>query len=148
MLREGDIAPDFEGITDSGDRIRLYSLLEKSPVVLYFYPKDDTPGCTKEACTFRDNWERISQYGATVIGVSSDSEESHKQFKRKYGLQFILISDKNSKIREIYGVKGFILPPRVTFVINSDKRIVRVFNSQTKPERHVQIAIETLKAMK
>jgi peroxiredoxin Q/BCP len=145
MLKVGDIAPDFEGISDNGERIRLYEFLKSYHVVLYFYPKDDTPGCTREACSFRDSWNEIKKYNAIVIGVSSDTIESHRKFKEKYTLPFILISDTDGKIRERFGVKGFVIPARVTFVIEKGTgRIVHIYNSQLFPSRHVKEAIKAL----
>jgi peroxiredoxin Q/BCP len=144
MLKLGDKAPDFEGVTDSGERIRLTDLLKEHEVVLYFYPKDDTPGCTAEACAFRDNWDKVREKGALVIGISSDDVESHRKFKGKYKLPFTLVSDHDGKIRELYGAKGFLLPDRVTFVIDRKGIIRHVYKSQMRPENHVKEALRAL----
>src|SRR5437763_2026853 len=103
MVEEGKPAPDFELLTDEGERVKLSDFRGK-PVVLYFYPKDDTPGCTKESCTFRDQYQDFQDAGAEVIGVSSDSAESHEKFATKYRLPFILLSDRGGAVRKEYGV--------------------------------------------
>ncbi|MEM0373713.1 MAG: peroxiredoxin [Sulfolobaceae archaeon] len=148
MLKIGDKAPDFEADTDTGERIRLYEILKNKHVILYFYPKDFTPGCTREACSFRDSWPEFQKYNAIVIGVSSDDINIHRNFKNKYNLPFILISDKNKKIRELYDVKGFIIPARVTYVIKMiDGVIVHAYSSQFSPERHVREALTALRRL-
>jgi peroxiredoxin Q/BCP len=147
MVEVGDLAPDFEGHTDAGEMFQSRSVLGKSPLVLYFYPKDETPGCTKEACTFRDRWEELSRLGATVVGISSDSPESHTSFKKHHNLPFTLVSDANREIRKKFGVTGVLIPPRVTFVVDKNGRIVKKFNSQLHPERHVDEAIRALEAL-
>lgn len=137
-LSVGERAPDFEGTDDEGNKVRLSQLLEKGNVILYFYPKDETPGCTAEACTFRDNWEDFSKLDAQIVGVSSDNQDSHRRFKEKHGLQFRLISDTDKKIRDLYDVRGRIMPPRTTFVISRDGIIRNVFNSQLNFRGHVE----------
>jgi peroxiredoxin Q/BCP len=146
-LKVGDPAPLFEGVTDTGEPFRLGDHVGKRNVVVYFYPKDDTPGCTKEACAFRDSWDRITSTGALVVGVSSDSVDSHRDFKKKYNLPFTLVSDPKTKIREAYGVKGLLIPPRVTFVIDKKGRIVHVYNNQLNPEKHVEEALKALQTL-
>ncbi|QXJ29357.1 peroxiredoxin [Saccharolobus shibatae] len=148
MVKVGDKAPLFEGIADNGEKISLSDYIGKHNVVLYFYPKDDTPGCTREACAFRDNWNLLKDYDVVVIGVSSDDVDSHKKFKEKYKLPFILVSDPDKKIRELYGAKGFILPARVTFVIDKKGMIRHIYNSQTNPANHVNEALKALKQIK
>lgn len=138
-LKIGDKAPDFTLTDKEGKEISLSDFIGKK-VVLYFYPKDNTPGCTKEACMFRDNYEDFKTLGAEVIGVSSDSENSHKKFKSKYNLPFILLSDTKSIVRKSYGVKktfGFI-PGRETFVINENGIIVHRFNSLSNIDKHIK----------
>lgn len=146
-LTVGSKAPDFEGRTDDGQVLRLYDTLKNGPVVLYFYPKDETPGCTKEACTFRDNWGEIKDLGASVLGVSSDTVESHKSFKEHRKLQFTLVSDTGGKIRSMYDAKGALLPDRVTYVIDPDGTIKHVYKSQLNASRHASEAINALKLM-
>src|SRR5215467_10254312 len=119
-IHTGDRAPDFALPDRSGRTVRLSDFRGKQAVVLYFYPKDDTPGCTKEACAFRDQYQDFQDAGAEVIGVSSDSETSHEKFASKYKLPFVLLADKGGKIRKQYGVPATLglLPGRVTFVID------------------------------
>ena len=129
-----------------GDNVTLSEFFGKKNVILYFYPKDETPGCTKEACTFRDNYEELTKLGAEVLGVSGQSVESHKSFATHYGLPFILLSDENNKVRELYGVPstmGF-LPGRVTYIIDKKGIVRHIFNSQTQAPRHVEEAKRTL----
>jgi peroxiredoxin Q/BCP len=144
QLKVGDKAPLFEGTTDTGERISLGELVGKSNLILYFYPKDMTAGCTAEACGFRDNWEKIISLGATVIGVSSQSIESHKEFKEKSNLPFPLVSDPKNEIRKLYGATGFLMPPRITFVIDKAGVIRYILNSQLNITKHVRNALETL----
>ncbi|TRM98343.1 peroxiredoxin [Sulfolobus sp. F1] len=148
MVKIGDKAPMFEAIADSGERVSLADFIGKYNIVLYFYPKDDTPGCTREACAFRDNWDLLKEYDVVVIGVSSYDVNSHKQFKEKYKLPFILVSDPDKKIRELYGAKGFILPSRVTFVIDKKGIIRHIYNSQFNPANHVNEALKVLKKIR
>ncbi|MCL4450553.1 MAG: peroxiredoxin [Candidatus Thermoplasmatota archaeon] len=145
-LRVGDKAPDFTGISDSGERITLSEKLKEGPVVLYFYPKDETPGCVAEACAFRDRWEDVRKLGATILGVSSDSAESHKKFKANRNLQFTLIADEDKQIRKAYGATGTLIPPRITFVIDKQGMIKEVYNSQLNASNHVEVALKSLKS--
>jgi len=148
MLKVGDRAPDFAAISDSGTPISLYEYLKRGKVILYFYPKDNSPGCTAEAIAFKESWNRIRELGADIIGVSSDSVESHKKFKSSCELPFTLITDQDSKIRRLYGVTGLLMPPRVTFIIDNDAIIKNVYSSQMMARNHVRIAIEVLESMK
>ncbi|HTY17273.1 MAG TPA: peroxiredoxin [Myxococcota bacterium] len=144
----GDRAPEF-GLPDaSGATVRLSDFRGKKAVVLYFYPKDDTPGCTKEACSFRDSYEDFTTAGAEVIGVSSDSGDSHRGFASKYKLPFTLLSDRGGEVRRKYGVPATLglLPGRVTFVIDRDGVVRHVFNSQLAATRHVREALDALRA--
>jgi thioredoxin-dependent peroxiredoxin len=143
-LKVGDSAPSFESVTESGEKFSLSYSLGKSTVVLYFYPKDFTSGCTKEACTFRDNWDRVTSLGATVVGISSDSPETHARFKKEHGLQFTLVSDQDKGIRKLYGVDSRLIPPRVTFVIDKQGKIRSVFNSQVNITKHIEESLRTL----
>jgi peroxiredoxin Q/BCP len=145
----GDEAPDFELLDQAGHAVRLRDFRGKRPVVLYFYPKDDTPGCTKEACSFRDQYEDFRAVGAEVIGVSSDSPESHSRFVQKYELPFRLLSDRRGVVRKAYGIPATLglIPGRVTFVIDPKGVVRHVFNSQSQATRHVSEALETLRAL-
>ena len=129
-----------------GDNVTLSEFFGKKNVVLYFYPKDETAGCTKEACTFRDNYEELTKLGAEVLGVSGQSVESHKSFATHYGLPFILLSDKDNKIRELYGVPSTmgIIPGRVTYIMDKNGIVRHIFNSQTQAPRHVEEAKKML----
>ena len=129
-----------------GDNVSLSEYFGKKSVVLYFYPKDESPGCTKEACAFRDNYEELTNLGAEVLGVSGQSVESHKSFASHYGLPFLLLSDAGNKVRELYGVQATmgIIPGRVTFIIDKAGVVRHVFVSQTQAQRHVEEAKNTL----
>ena len=129
-----------------GDNVTLSEFLGKKNIVLYFYPKDETIGCTKEACAFRDNYEELTKLGAEVLGISGQSVESHKSFASHYGLPFILLADEGNKVRELYGVPSSmgILPGRVTYIIDKKGVVRHIFNSQTQTRRHVEEATETL----
>ncbi len=141
-LREGDAAPDFSAATNGGGRVSLADFNGKN-VVLYFYPKDDTPGCTKEACAFRDQFADFKTKGAVVLGVSTDPVKSHDKFVKKYKLPFTLLADEDQKIVQAYGVWGektfmgrkYQGTHRVTFLIGPDGRIKKIW-PQVKPEEH------------
>lgn len=145
----GQPAPDFDLADAQGQRVRLADFRGKRSVVLYFYPKDDTPGCTKEACSFRDSYEAFKEAGAEVIGVSSDSEASHSKFATKYKLPFTLLADSGGAVRKQYGIPATlgILPGRVTFVIDRAGIVRHVFNSQLQATRHVEEALKILKRL-
>jgi peroxiredoxin Q/BCP len=146
-IRAGDAAPDFTLPKQDGSTVRLQELIDRGPVVLYFYPKDDTPGCTKEACSFRDAYEDFKDAGAEVVGVSSDSAGAHKAFADKHRLPFTLVSDEGGKVRKLYGVPSTLglLPGRVTYVIDRKGIVRHVFNSQLNPTKHVREALDALK---
>jgi thioredoxin-dependent peroxiredoxin len=116
------------------------------PVVLFFYPKDDTPGCTKQACAFRDDYEEFGKLDAEVIGVSSDSVDSHGRFASKHDLPFTLLSDEGGKVRKLYGVKNSfgLFPGRVTYVIDEGGVVRHIFSSQLGVEKHVEEALQAL----
>jgi len=145
----GDAAPEFDLSDAVGKRVRLSDYRGKKSVVLYFYPKDDTPGCTKEACSFRDSYEAFKDAGAEVIGVSSDSEASHQKFAEKFKLPCTLVSDAGGTVRKRYGVPATLglLPGRVTFVIDRDGIVRHVFNSQLQATKHVDEALGVLKRL-
>ena len=148
-VKVGDRAPEFALPDRTGKTIRLSDYRGRKPVVLYFYPKDDTPGCTKEACAFRDQYQDFQDAGAEVIGVSSDSEVAHGKFTEKYRLPFTLVSDRGGSVRKQYGVPATLglLPGRVTFVIDKDGVVRRTFNSQFQATKHVSEAIAALKTL-
>lgn len=141
-LKEGDLAPAFTAATSGGGKISLADYQGKN-VILYFYPKDDTPGCTKEACGFRDGFANFQKKGAVVLGISPDSVKSHDIFVEKFKLPFTLVSDEDKKIVEAYGVWGektfmgrkYMGTYRVTFLIGPDGRIKKIW-PQVKPEEH------------
>jgi peroxiredoxin Q/BCP len=149
-LKEGDPAPDFSAATNGGGKISLADFQGKN-VILYFYPKDDTPGCTKEACAFRDALSEFKKRGAVVLGVSTDSAKSHDKFVEKFKLPFPLLADEDKKIVEAYGVWGektfmgrkYMGTHRVTFLIGGDGRIKKIW-PQVKPDDH---AAEVLAAL-
>ena len=121
----------------------------RKPVVLFFYPKDDTPGCTKEVCAFRDDHEEFGRLDAEVIGISSDSVESHRSFAENHDLPFTLLSDEGGKVRQLYGVPNTLglFPGRVTYVIDREGVVRHIFSSQLAASRHVQEALEALRAI-
>jgi peroxiredoxin Q/BCP len=146
-LKPGERAPDFSLPDANGEPVRLSSF-RGSPVVVYFYPKDDTPGCTLEACTFRDQYEDFADAGAAVIGISSDSSASHRRFAARHRLPFTLLSDRDGAVRKLYRVPSTLglLPGRVTFVIDGDGVVRHVFESQLAAARHATEALEALYA--
>jgi peroxiredoxin Q/BCP len=145
----GDLAPDFTLPTQTGEEVSLSQFRGKKNVVLYFYPKDETPGCTREACTFRDSFELFTDLGAAVVGVSADTVESHKAFAEHYNLPFTLLSDVENTVRKLYGATSTlgIIPGRVTFIIDKKGLVRHVFSSQLQPEKHIQEAIKVLKKL-
>jgi peroxiredoxin Q/BCP len=149
-IRVGDAAPDFTLPKQDGSSVVLRELLQKGAVVLYFYPKDDTPGCTAEACGFRDAYEDFKDAGAEVVGVSSDSATTHSAFASKHRLPFTLVADAGGKVRKLYGVKATLglLPGRVTYVIDPRGVVRHVFDSQLNPTKHVREALDVLRTMK
>ncbi len=152
MVEEGKPAPDFELASDGGERIRLSSL-QGSPVVLYFYPKDDTPGCTKQACGIRDAYGDFRKRGAVVLGVSPDDESSHQRFKSKYELPFTLLADTDHAVAEQYGVwvekqqdgRTSMGIERSTFVIDADGNVVKAMR-RVDPATHADQVLSALPA--
>jgi thioredoxin-dependent peroxiredoxin len=150
VIEEGTPAPDFELGTDDGGRVRL-SELRGRPVVLYFYPKDDTPGCTAQACELRDEYAEFRQRGAVVLGVSPDDETSHARFKSKHGLPFALLADSDHKVAEQYGVWGereyrgqkYMGINRSTFVIDSAGQVAKALYG-VKPQGHAEKVLAAL----
>ena len=150
QISVGDTAPDFSLPSQKGGEVKLSSLLEGHEVVLYFYPKDNTPGCTAEAKAFRDSYEVFRQMGAEVVGVSSDSVGSHVDFASRCDLPFTLLSDPGGKIRKLYGVPSTmgLLPGRVTYIIDTHGVVRHVFNSQFNATKHVDEAIRVLQSIR
>jgi len=149
-LKEGDDAPEFTALTNGGGKVSLADFKGKH-VVLYFYPRDDTPGCTKEACAFRDRFGELQRKGAVVLGVSVDSTKSHDKFLKKFKLPFTLVSDEDRKIVKAYGVWGeksfmgrkYLGTHRVTFLIGPDGRIKKIW-PKVKPEVHGEEVLAAL----
>jgi len=149
-LREGDPAPDFTALTQTGENISLAECKGKN-VILYFYPKDDTPGCTKEACAFRDLFDDFKAKGAVVFGISPDSAKSHQKFAEKFKLPFTLLADDEKRIVEAYGVWGqksflgkkYMGTYRVTFLIGPDARIKKIW-PKVKPAEHAEEVLAAL----
>jgi thioredoxin-dependent peroxiredoxin len=148
-IQVGDKAPDFTLPSQSGDQVTLYDRLGDRVVVLYFYPKDNTSGCTAEACAFRDSYESFTEAGADVIGVSSDSVDKHAGFAGKHSLPFTLLSDRGGKVRKSYGVPTTfgVVPGRVTYVIDRDGTIRMTFNSMTNIGKHVGDALDMVRSL-
>lgn len=145
MPKVGDVAPDFTAAASDGSTVKLKDALQRGPVVLYFYPKNDTPGCTKEACGIRDSFAEFKGLKATVFGVSFDSVESHKKFVVKYNLPFLLLADTDKKISVAYGAAGALglFASRITFIIGTDGKITHAF-PKVNPAEH---AAELQKAL-
>ena len=150
MIREGTTAPDFTLPSDTGEALTLSSFRGR-PVVLYFYPQDDTPGCTTQACGIRDVWGKLQSRGAVVLGVSPDSPERHVTFKEKYGLPFTLLSDESHEVAELYDTwveksmhgKSYLGMQRSTFVIDADGEVVKVMRN-VKPAEHADDVLAAL----
>jgi peroxiredoxin Q/BCP len=152
MIEEGQEAPGFELTSDTGERVSL-SQFRGKPVVLYFYPKDDTPGCTAQACGIRDSYEDFTEQGAVVLGVSPDDESSHVKFKQKYGLPFTLLADPEHEVADQYGVWGerkymgktYWGVERSTFLIDEEGRIAKIMR-RVKPDTHADQVLAALAA--
>lgn len=149
-IKTGDPAPDVTLTTSDGQSALLSDFQGKQAVVIFFYPKDGTPICTKEACSFRDAYEDFVEAGAAVIGVSSDSAERHHEFAANHRLQFQLISDAKGEARRAFGVPKSmgLLPGRVTYVIDKEGIVRHIFSSQFAAERHVEEALEVVRRLK
>jgi peroxiredoxin Q/BCP len=150
VIEQGSAAPDFSLTDERGETVSLKEL-RGNPVVLYFYPRDDTPGCTRQACGIRDAWDAFAETGATVLGVSTDSEASHARFKAKYGLPFPLLADTEHTVADAYGVwvekrnygKTYQGVERSTFVIDADGVIAKVMR-RVKPDEHAADVLAAL----
>ena len=148
-IQVGDPAPDFTVDVHTGAQVSLSQFRGKKAVVLYFYPKDGTRVCTKEACSFRDAHESLAEAGAVVIGVSADSTDRHRAFARAQGLPFPLATDEDGTVREAFGVPKSLglLPGRVTYVIDKEGIVRHIFNSQFAADRHVSEALEVVRGL-
>jgi peroxiredoxin Q/BCP len=143
-------APDFALPNADGTVVKLSDFHGKKVVVVYFYPKDETPGCTTEACSFRDKYDQLKAAGAEVIGISSDSSESHKKFAEHRQLPFILLADEGAKVRKEWGVPNAmgVIPGRVTYVIDKDGVVRLVFSSLHDAQKHVEEAVAEVNKLK
>jgi peroxiredoxin Q/BCP len=149
LLKEGDPAPKFRLPSSTGNDVSLDDFLGKKNLVLYFYPKDNSPGCTREACSFRDSHSAFERLNAEVVGISGDGPSTHERFARTEHLPFILLSDSHGSMRRAYGVKRTlgVIPGRVTFVIDKQGIIRRIYSSQLHSEKHVTEALMALKSI-
>ena len=146
-LQVGDKIPNFSAKDSKGNDFDSATVVGKKPVVFYFYPKDNTPGCTAQACSFRDQYEDFKDLGAEVIGISSDSVQSHQKFAKQYHLPFILLSDNDKKLRNLFGVKPSLfglIPGRVTYVVDRNGIIQLIFDSVVATN-HIPRALEKIK---
>jgi peroxiredoxin Q/BCP len=144
----GSSVPSFTLKDQSGESFSIDSVLGKKKLVIYFYPKDESLGCTRQACLFRDQFDVFAEAGAMIIGISSQSVKSHFEFAQHHRLNFTLLSDEKNKVRKLFGVPGNLfglLPGRVTYVINKEGKVVYTFNSQARVEKHVDEALRILR---
>ncbi|MGB3774009.1 MAG: peroxiredoxin [Leeuwenhoekiella sp.] len=148
-LKLGDTLPEFKLKTKDGEWFYSTSLVGEKPLIIYFYPKNFTPGCTKEACSFRDSYEEFKEYGAEVIAISSDGSASHSRFAEKYNLPFIFLADEKNKVRKLFGVKSELLgllPGRETFVFDANAQLKMRYNS-IRATGHIQKALNSIKQL-
>ncbi|MBA3900368.1 MAG: peroxiredoxin [Bacteroidetes bacterium] len=145
-LKPGDIAPDFELFDQNLNKFRLGDLINDKPVVIFFYPKDETKICTKEACCFRDKYDEFIKHGVEVIGISCDSVESHQIFSDKHKLPYRILSDREGSVKDAYGVSKVlgIIKGRETFVVNKEGKIIKIYRDAFSGEEHVEQALEAL----
>ena len=147
-IQVGDLCPLFSLPDSQGNEVQIAPLIGQKILVLFFYPKDDTPGCTKEACAFRDAYADFVELGCEVFGISSDAPTSHQDFQQKHQLPYPLLSDTQKKVRQLFGVPRSLfglLPGRVTYVVGHDGKIAGIFNSQTNPVGHIEEALKMVK---
>ena len=150
-IKIGDTIPAIVLKDQNGEIFDLQAKTKGKNVVLFFYPKDDSPGCTAQACSFRDQYDVFTEAGAVIIGISGQSVESHKEFAQKYRLGFTLLSDEGNKVRKLFGVPANLfglLPGRVTYVTDKSGKVVYIFNSQMQAAKHVDEALKILKGLK
>lgn len=149
-IQIGDHCPIFSLPDSLGKDIQVNDYLGQKILVLFFYPKDDTPGCTKEACAFRDAYADFVDLGCEVFGISSDGAATHQNFQQKHQLPYPLLSDSQKKVRQQFGVPGNLfglIPGRVTYVIGLDGKVAGIFNSQTNPVGHITEALKVVKSL-
>jgi peroxiredoxin Q/BCP len=148
-MRLGDPAPDFQLPDQDGNLCSLSDLVKDGPIVLFFYPKAFTPGCTAENCSFRDNGQEIEAFGAKRVGISADTPSTQKKFADHYRLDYLLLSDVNKEVAKAYGVKrpGPLFNKRETFVIDKDKKIAAIIKSELNMSKHVDEALKVLKEL-
>jgi len=150
-IKIGSKIPEFALRDQNGNLFNINTVLGKKNLVIYFYPKDESPGCTAQACSFRDQFEVFTEADAVIIGISGQSVESHKEFAKKYRLSFTLLSDNGNKIRKQFGVPTNLLgllPGRVTYIADKTGKVIYIFNSQTQATKHVDEALRILKESK
>jgi thioredoxin-dependent peroxiredoxin len=150
-IEVGSTVPQFTLSDQNGNLFNINSVSGRKNLVIYFYPKDDSPGCTKEACYFRDEFEVFKEADALIIGISGQSVDSHKKFAEKYRLSYTLLSDDENKVRKLFGVPSNflgLLPGRVTYIVDKSGKVVYIFNSQTDAKGHVDEAMKILKGLK
>jgi peroxiredoxin Q/BCP len=146
-IQKGDKCPSFKLTDQNGEVFNVDEVIGKDNLVIYFYPKDDSPGCTKQACSFRDAFEDFKEAGARVIGISSDDEKSHKKFAEKHNLPFTLLADSKKVVRKQFGVPTNLLgllPGRVTYIVDKEGVVQGVFNSQLNFDKHISEALKVL----
>lgn len=148
-LKIGDIVPNFTAKDSHGEVFESRNVLGRKPLVIYFYPKDNTPGCITEACSFRDQYEEFKDLGAEVIGISGDTVKSHHKFAKKHKLPFILLSDPDKRLRHVFGVRNNLfglLPGRVTYIIDRNGVVIYIFDSMNAT-KHIQKALKIIKEL-
>ena len=146
----GDTCPTFTLLNQEGKEINIQDFIGKKNIIIYFYPKDNTPGCTKEACSFRDAMQDLNNLNCEVFGISANSVSSHKAFAERFRLTFNLLSDENNSVRKQFKVPANLfglIPGRVTYIINQEGKIIHIINSQTNPEKHINETIEVVKGL-
>jgi len=149
-IKIGDKCPDFSLLDQNGELVTIKEIIGDKNIVIYFYPKDNTWGCTKQACSFRDSFQDFVDLGCEVIGISTDSIDSHKMFSKKYNLNFKILSDVDDEVREKFGVPKSlfgIIKGRVTYIIDKKGNVAWIFNSQLNAEGHISKSIEVLKEL-
>ena len=147
-IQVGDKIPVFSLKDQNGEEFDTSDYIGNTTMVIYFYPKDDTPGCTKEACKFRDSYEEFTDRNVKVIGISADDTQSHKDFAAKYNLPFTLLSDPDNKVRKLFGVKSNMfgmIPGRVTYIVNNKGIVQFMYDNMFNAEKHIDKALEALK---